>query len=359
MYVENYFYLVEGRVFMKLYNYASNEKTFMLAELENENIVNYQVEIINNNQGLFLLPVKERKTDNVVKVEVDITGKISIEEFIKGRLFTADKYLSVVMKICDIYLRCEDYMLKTQNMILNNNTIFMDNNNSEVYMLYLPIKNNALDNNIELLKKYLIEFSKDVSNTLHDNAVITEIMKYLYSPNISVLKLKRYVENLIQRKNADNIVAVPQEKAEEVEKIEKSSIFSRLKGAFKKKYKGDKNSSNKSENKLNVEEGNENIAKKGHLTWSDGSLMENIAIEKDVFLFGRIAGGVDYVINNSAASRVHARIENIDNKFYITDLDSKNGTYLNEARLVAYERYKLENNNVIRLANMNFVFNIK
>ena len=87
--------------------------------------------------------------------------------------------------------------------------------------------------------------------------------------------------------------------------------------------------------------------------------MENIPIEKDVFLFGRIAGGVDYVINNTAASRVHARIEHISNEFYITDLDSKNGTYLNEARLIANERYKLENNNTIKLANMNFKFNIK
>lgn len=332
---------------MNIYNYVSNGRTFMLAELENSNIVNYQVEIINNNQGLFLLPVKEMRNDNVVKFEVDITGKICLKEFINNKLFTVDKYLSFVVKICDAYLKCEEYMLKPQNIILNNNTIFMDKNNDEVYMLYLPIKNESLDNSIELLKKYLLEFSKDVSNTLKDNAVITDIMKYIYSPHITTLKLKKYVESLIQRKNASNIVLAKQENIQEEEKTKKISMLSKFKRVFKK-------DSNKNK-KVN----NESLVKKAYLTFDDGSIMENIPIEKDVFLFGRIAGGVDYVINNTAASRVHARIEHISNEFYITDLDSKNGTYLNEARLIANERYKLENNNTIKLANMNFKFNIK
>ena len=44
------------------------------------------------------------------------------------------------------------------------NTIFIDKNTDEIYMVYLPIKNEKLGSNIEGLKKCIISLLKDLNS---------------------------------------------------------------------------------------------------------------------------------------------------------------------------------------------------
>ena len=333
---------------MDICTYNVNGETFMLSEIKNEVLVNYQVEVVNNNHSLFLLPIKEIKSDDVIKIEVNITDMQSIDDYIEKDLLTMENYLNCIMKICDTYLKCEDYMLKPGNIVLDNRTIFLDKNNNEIYMLYLPIENNDLYDESIKLKNYLIKFGEEISNTIINNENINEVIKYLSSTDVTALNIKKYVENLINKQNADNIIIAGKETKEEVTVVKKDTIFEkmkrRLKGNDKKKL-DELNCSNL-------------VSKNAFLICENNNIIERIELDKEVFLFGRIVGGVDYVITSSTASRVHARIENLSSEYYITDLDSKNGTYLNGIKLIANQRYKLENNNVIKIANNMFKFNL-
>ena len=49
---------------------------------------------------------------------------------------------------------------------------------------------------------------------------------------------------------------------------------------------------------------------------------------KTVWIFGRGAD-CDFVYSTPKVSRVHCKIEYIDSHYYLTDLNSTNGTYLN------------------------------
>ena len=95
----------------------------------------------------------------------------------------------------------------------------------------------------------------------------------------------------------------------------------------------------------------------GYLVMETEAGQEVMKLNKESILLGRMPGVVDYVLKSNVVWRVHARIENIDDNYYVTDLGSKNGTYLDGARLVANEKYKLENNSNIKLANINLYFN--
>ncbi|HOI96194.1 MAG TPA: FHA domain-containing protein [Syntrophobacter fumaroxidans] len=44
----------------------------------------------------------------------------------------------------------------------------------------------------------------------------------------------------------------------------------------------------------------------------------------------------DVVIDNLGVSRFHAKIDSVDDRFLLTDLDSKNGTYVNEAPVTSH-----------------------
>jgi pSer/pThr/pTyr-binding forkhead associated (FHA) protein len=58
-----------------------------------------------------------------------------------------------------------------------------------------------------------------------------------------------------------------------------------------------------------------------------------IAAEDAPVTVGRVAGRADIVIPVATVSGAHARLEKKDGRLLVTDLDSTNGTYINERRL--------------------------
>lgn len=62
------------------------------------------------------------------------------------------------------------------------------------------------------------------------------------------------------------------------------------------------------------------------------SIVHKYFFDKDVLSIGR-AKDNDIVIENLSVSRNHARIRRVDNKFILTDLNSANGTYVNNVRV--------------------------
>lgn len=61
-------------------------------------------------------------------------------------------------------------------------------------------------------------------------------------------------------------------------------------------------------------------------------------------------------IDSKYVSRRHAAIRYIDKEFYLIDLNSTNGTYINGEQI--YQATKLEDQNIIRVGNITFYFSI-
>jgi len=87
----------------------------------------------------------------------------------------------------------------------------------------------------------------------------------------------------------------------------------------------------------------------------DGGV-EEIVINKPSFIIGRLEGQVDYVHSNNAIGKVHAEIITRDGCYYLKDLNSKNGTYINGKRIDSNKEYEIKNNDKITLANSEFIF---
>ena len=62
----------------------------------------------------------------------------------------------------------------------------------------------------------------------------------------------------------------------------------------------------------------------------------------------------DIVLDSGAVSRQHARIQRVDNKFYIEDMQSRNGTYVNGRQI--RERYLLSDQDRITLCDVVMIF---
>lgn len=82
----------------------------------------------------------------------------------------------------------------------------------------------------------------------------------------------------------------------------------------------------------------------------------NIPIIEFPFFVGKLESKVNYTINSTAISRFHAKIECIGNQYFITDLNSTNGTFVNNIRLKANETKELQENEKLSFANITFYF---
>lgn len=95
------------------------------------------------------------------------------------------------------------------------------------------------------------------------------------------------------------------------------------------------------------------------ITALNGPTNLQMVINKDSFVIGKSETGVDGTISyNRMISRAHCRINKDGTVVTITDLQSSNGTYVNQTRLQPNQPCQLQNGDIIRLANSDFQVSI-
>jgi Na+-transporting methylmalonyl-CoA/oxaloacetate decarboxylase gamma subunit len=160
----------------------------------------------------------------------------------------------------------------------------------------------------------------------------------------------------------------------EDEKLEKKAEKER-----KKQEKKAKHHEEKEEEKTNyvntnydnhIPENDTGEDKTGVLDGQTGVLHENttkawlvhesgnrITVNKNRFIVGK-AQGVDYRINNNTVSRNHCRILMRGDEFYVEDLGSTNGTFIDGEQLSENVPTKITNGQKLTLSDENFTFEV-
>lgn len=81
-------------------------------------------------------------------------------------------------------------------------------------------------------------------------------------------------------------------------------------------------------------------------------------LEDEPFVIGKLEEGVSLKLDNPVVSRLHAQLSKEDGEVYIQDLNSKNGTYVGDIRLEPGEVRKLEDREIISIANLRFEYSV-
>ncbi|MBN4056581.1 MAG: hypothetical protein COA82_12030 [Alkaliphilus sp.] len=84
----------------------------------------------------------------------------------------------------------------------------------------------------------------------------------------------------------------------------------------------------------------------------------NIIIDNNPFIIGKLKEQVDYTITSTTVSRIHAEICFVNEGYYITDLNSKNGTKINGKKIASNKKYALKDGDIINIAAEEFKLNI-
>ncbi|MFV0527440.1 MAG: DUF6382 domain-containing protein, partial [Lachnospiraceae bacterium] len=89
-----------------------------------------------------------------------------------------------------------------------------------------------------------------------------------------------------------------------------------------------------------------------------GSLPD-IVLEQDLLVIGKVPNAADILLESAAISRIHAMIKRVGKAYYLSDLNSRNGTYVNGIRLNPEQRHLLQEGDEVRLAELVYLFREK
>lgn len=83
---------------------------------------------------------------------------------------------------------------------------------------------------------------------------------------------------------------------------------------------------------------------------------KHIELTQFPFTIGKMAGCVDCVLTDESISRLHARFEKQEGRIFLTDMNSKNGTFKNGLRMEPSETVEIEPGDEIRFGKLNYCY---
>ncbi len=281
-------------------------------EKKESNTIQY---VINDNNLFSLTEFKvlKNQTASFIRCEhVMYNGKVKLIYFSSDykslqsiiSMLNAEDFLLIVAELFKNITEIEENgFLVCKNLDLSIDKIFVDNN-MQVYLIYLPLNNYDLDkysfeNN---LRTNLINLINNTTNLYSES--ISKLSFYLSNSSYTLSQLYQVICQLLNSQPKSNEL-----------KGQRPLLFSSV-------------------NAING---------------------VNFRIDKPVFLIGKKSDEVDGLITyNMAISRVHCKIIYYNGDYYIVDLGSVNGTYVNGVRLMAQQSMILKNDDIVRLANSDF-----
>jgi hypothetical protein len=200
--------------------------------------------------------------------------------------------------------------LSCNNIDISFDKIYIDPNTLQVNLIYLPISQRAFNDYVSF-----------------ENELRTSLVKLIN--NIPVFSQGKPMQFSVDL--SDGTLSL-------------EDLYNRIKG-IKSPLKG-----TQSDSRLNS---NENRILR--IIALNAPIRVEIAVNKNEFLIGKNAAVVDGAVTfNKAISRVHCKVTKMDNQYFLTDLESSNGTYVNKIRLQPNRPHPIANGDIIRLANSDF-----
>lgn len=358
----------------------------------------YQIRMLEENTINHLLNTKRIYESGSEKIRYEISSMQPMSRIYDGREIGHSDLEKIVRGIVKAYHEAYEYMLDENLIFLNENYIYMNVENKNVSLMFYPDCNrdmhslflsfaeylmDKVDHNDQKAVLYAYQIYRVVKNP---NFVLADI-ENVFSINEDGLDLNEEdkeevsIERDIKRvredssRNWEENVKTLQLKKDETTK-ERAGTVQKIKNFLFKKNNNNKeynngeddelfiaeefsqseNYTNKNElvrNDIGIEEDSEEYGKTVILTdnSADGlrclvQIIKGKEVVYDINKFpvtiGKSKEVVDIVINDNSVSRMHAKIYEENGEYYLHDLGSSNGTYVNSLMLEREERILIE-----------------
>lgn len=344
------------------------------------------------------LPVEKTYVDGVGQYWYNISGKQSLDTYCRVRDIGIEFVERLVVSICSEVEILEWNLIHTNCLMLDPELVFITNSNREFIFTIYPGNNTQIETEFQQLMEFLLTKidHKDEKAVRAAYGIYEKTLEEGYS----IMDIRDFIQKTRQQEvvESDTMHAEPENRktvqlTNEGKELPKENRISRagreMKMPEKKKCKKDATksivqrlldlilgSSKKTpeiepvvypeeesyETYMQEEEiyptvclSNFRGSPRGILLYQGAEQMGDISLEGKVVKIGH-GKEADVCIDRDTISQLHARIDRDGDTFYIEDLNSTNGTFVNEEPLVYKERRQLKMNDIVRLADVRYRF---
>lgn len=357
---------------------------------------NAELLMLLNNQIPGLLDVQIIISNGKMEYWYDITGMTSLHTLTELSLLDGQKFRRMIEDIYDMSLQIEDYMLDGGNVAFMPEFVYFDRGNGKYQFCYLPGIKSREERSLQSLSEYLltkidhkdpdaVKMGYDFyEKTLQECCSARELLTCI------VLEEEKQepitVEDEFQTLTGGQETAVDKDavrkimQTEEEVELEKGKLrLWKRKGRLSLRKKESEAKSARiietdyaellQERKqvpcvaepisdetptvlLNMDLRQE----PARLIYQGDGKEDNFMLEESLFLIGKDTDKVQAIINADTVSRIHAKIYWKEDSYYIEDLNSTNGTYVNGKELFYKEPVRLQKEDRIFFATEEYLF---
>lgn len=95
-----------------------------------------------------------------------------------------------------------------------------------------------------------------------------------------------------------------------------------------------------------------------HLVYNGNDFSEDIELTAFPFTIGKLSDSTGYIMDNALISRIHARFYFKEECYYVEDLNSSNGTYVNNVPLSPHTLTEIHDGDYITFACLTYIFKL-
>lgn len=357
---------------------------------------NAELLMLLNNQIPGLLDVQIIISNGKMEYWYDITGMTSLHTLTELSLLNGQKFRRMIEDIYDMSLQVEDYMLDGENVAFMPEFVYFDRGKGTYQFCYLPGIKSKGEHNLQSLSEYLLTkidhkdpdavkmgydfYEKTLQECCSARELLTCIV--LKEEKQETMSVEDDFQTMISRQETavEKEVLMKTMQAEEAAEPEKGKLrLWKRKGRLSLRKKEPEEKSARitetdyaellQERKpvqcvaepipdetptvfLNMDLRQE----PARLIYQGNGKEDNFMLEEALFLIGKDADKVQAIINADTVSRIHAKIYWKEDSYYIEDLNSTNGTYVNGKELFYKEPVRLQKEDRIFFATEEYLF---
>lgn len=180
--------------FKVLYENDSTSNYLVLRTSAEKNLLNYQSQMLLHNKLTGLLDFNINRIGDELNCFYDITSKCTLTAFLERKVFNRDEFLKTILNIVNNIYQLKNFLLYDNNILLDENFIYVAPDSIDIYFVYLPFQDCTNDTKAFFTKLIfqLVKFNDEYSDNY-----IQKILQTIKSDQFNLSNLKSLIENLL------------------------------------------------------------------------------------------------------------------------------------------------------------------
>ncbi|MBN2558531.1 MAG: FHA domain-containing protein [Clostridia bacterium] len=288
-------------------------------------------------KGIIPLTVMEQGGENCILLDIDIN--VALKDFLSENGIGEDGLLILFHSIDEITAVCGEYLLDENHIVLDVERIYIEKDMKKIKYIFNPLEARDFRSSCkkliaDILGNYYTGYS--IGSEKLRERLLRETNKVDFCPR-----------NIITR--WEELSSIPDEPEGEVNTRQQDAyrnepvLLRRLKELLDKNNKKTNNTCLMP--KISA----------GRCLTGICSINTRIPVGFEGITIGRNMLQKEYGLYNGGIGKTHARVYERDGTIFISDLGSKNGTYLNGEKLDKREAVKIETGDIVSFSDEEFI----